>query len=75
MLNVLFILFSGTQSVNPSLLRPSPPMQAGQIQQVLATRPGQIRVTPNLVSNVGRMTAPNVTNVPVLASKVRYTVK
>ncbi|KAJ9592700.1 hypothetical protein L9F63_015617, partial [Diploptera punctata] len=60
---------SGTQQVNTAILRPSP-MQTGQLQQVLPTRPGQqIRVTNSLVTTVGRMTTPTIANVPILANK------
>jgi hypothetical protein len=70
---VLFCL--GTAPVNTTaILRPGPPVQASQLQQVLnPTRTGQqIRVSPSLVTTVGRMTAPAISNVnSVLGNKVR----
>ncbi|XP_021929406.1 uncharacterized protein LOC110834501 isoform X3 [Zootermopsis nevadensis] len=60
---------SGTAPVNTTaILRPGPPVQASQLQQVLnPTRPGQqIRVAPSLVTTVGRMTAPALANVSSL---------
>lgn len=64
---------SGIAPVNTTaILRPSPSVQASQLQQVLnPTRTGQqIRVAPGLVTAVGRMTAPTLTSVnPVLGNK------
>jgi len=69
-------LFSGIAPVNTTaILRPSPSVQASQLQQVLnPARTGQqIRVAPGLVTAVGRMTAPALTSVnPVLGNKVKY---
>lgn len=66
---------SGIAPVNTAaILRPSA-VQAGQLQQVLnPTRTAQqIRVAPGLVTAVGRMAAPALTNVnPVLGNKVKY---
>ncbi|XP_033608617.1 activating transcription factor 7-interacting protein 1-like [Cryptotermes secundus] len=57
---------SGTAPVNTTaILRPGPPVQTSQLQQVLnPTRTGQqIRVAPSLVTTVGRMTAPAIATV------------
>lgn len=68
-------MYLGTTPVNTTaILRPGPPVQASQLQQVLnPTRTAQqIRVAPSLVTSVGRMTAPPLANVnPLLGNKVR----
>ncbi|XP_069701502.1 trichohyalin-like isoform X3 [Periplaneta americana] len=57
---------SGTSSVNTAaILRPAPPVQAGQLKQVISPKSsGQpIRVSPSLSTTVGRMTTPTIANV------------
>nr|CCX34999.1 windei [Blattella germanica] len=61
---------SGTQSVNTAILRSAPSMQSTQLQQVLPARPGQqIRVAPGIVTTVGRMPTPAITNVSTITNK------
>jgi hypothetical protein len=67
--------YLGTTPVSTTaILRPGPPVQTSQLQQVLnPTRTGQqIRVSPSLVTTVGRMTAPAIATVnSVIGNKVK----